>query len=480
MMRWRFALGVCMVSAALLVGSAGGAIAAADPDPDSVGTTAEGQGVDGSTQGVSSASGPVESTAEPGTSASLSNSSASLSNSSQQESASPGGPMTIGATQEPAATGTNESVTAVAEQQNEGSGSSTAVTTELASNPDVVVSHSQVVAPPPAVVASDPIVVAPARKRLAAVRTVVAPVRSAVRGAANAVGALPAVVAKLPSSPTPVRDVITAVQDMLTSVAAVGSSVTQAQADLASLLGFPEMAARAPGGIGGSLYGGGPSAAVDTKVLASGAAQWPQILVTSGNSGVASVGNVADRPTLGGVATTGLSQELSVSGAAPVAPESVAPTGVLSILEHTISAVLVPASLTVLAALALPGIGGLLIIGATGMMVGYRQAKAASMLRAVGIARFVRAGPLGVVRSGSLVALHPRALRADRRQPSRAASLLERVALAGQHDHIQLQIYLRLADAAVHWEWLTGQPAESTPAGPRGAIAVPNICADNY
>ncbi len=58
MMRWRFALGVCMASAALLVGSAGGAIAAADPDP--VDSTAESQGVDGSTQGVDSATGPVE------------------------------------------------------------------------------------------------------------------------------------------------------------------------------------------------------------------------------------------------------------------------------------------------------------------------------------------------------------------------------------------------------------------------------------
>ena len=423
MMRWRFALGVCMVSAALLVGSAGGAIAAADPDP--VGTTAESQGVDGSTQGVDSTTGPVEE-AEPKRGRLIRSVIRA-----KRESASPTGPMTMGAmtdTQAPAPTGTNESVTVVTEQHDDGSGSTTAVTTEVASNPDVVVSHSQVVTPPPAVVASDPTVVAPARERLAAVRTVVAPVRSAVRGAANAVRALPAVVAKLPSSPTPVRDVITAVQDMLTSVAAVGSSVTQAQSDLASLLGFPATAARAPGGIGGSLYGGGRSAAVDTKVLPSGAAQWRQILVTSGDSGVASVGNVAGRPTLGAVATTGLGQELSVSGAAPVAPESVAPTGVLSILEHTISAVLVPASLTVLAALALPGIGGLLIIGATGMMVGYRQAKAASMLRAVGIARFVRAGPLGVVRSGSLVVLHPRASRADRRQPSRAASLLERVA----------------------------------------------------
>ena len=48
------------------------------------------------------------------------------------------------------------------------------------------------------------------------------------------------------------------------------------------------------------------------------------------------------------------------------------------------------------------------LLAAAGMFVGYRQARAASMLRAVGIARFVKSGPLGVVRSGGLVALHAR------------------------------------------------------------------------
>ena len=41
------------------------------------------------------------------------------------------------------------------------------------------------------------------------------------------------------------------------------------------------------------------------------------------------------------------------------------------------------------------------------------------MLRAVGIARFVKSGPLGVVRSGSLVAVHPRTSNAG--EDSRAA-----------------------------------------------------------
>ena len=90
MMRWRFALGVCMASAALLVGSAGGAIAAADPDP--VDSTAESQGVDGSTQGVDSATGPVEG-AEPKRAHPIRSAIRA-----KRESASPTGPMTMGAT----------------------------------------------------------------------------------------------------------------------------------------------------------------------------------------------------------------------------------------------------------------------------------------------------------------------------------------------------------------------------------------------
>ena len=112
-------------------------------------------------------------------------------------------------------------------------------------------------------------------------------------------------------------------------------------------------------------------------------------------------------------------------------PQAVVPSGVqsgvLSSLKRTISAVLVPVSLAALAAACLPGSAGLLIISAAGMAVGYRQAKAAATLRAVGIARFARLGPLGVVRSGSLVAMHPRASRV-RGQCSGATRHLESVA----------------------------------------------------
>ena len=181
-----------------------------------------------------------------------------------------------------------------------------------------------------------------------------------------------------------------------------------------------------PVAIGRGLDGAGLSAAVHAPMRSSSVVQSP-LPVTSAHWGVPSTGNVAGHPTLVGVATTGVSEELTVSEVAPVVPEAVVPTGVLSSLKHTISAVLGPASLAALAAAGLPGIGGLLIISAAGMVVGYRQAKAAATLRAVGIARFARLGPLGVVRSGSLVAVRPRASRV-RDLHSGAESLLESVA----------------------------------------------------
>ena len=89
-----------------------------------------------------------------------------------------------------------------------------------------------------------------------------------------------------------------------------------------------------------------------------------------------------------------------------------------------------PISLAALAALALPGAGGLVILTAAGVRVGYRQAKAGFVLRTAGIARFARPGavPLGVVRSGSLVVVRPRALRVVRPGAFSAGCLLDKVA----------------------------------------------------
>ena len=174
--RLRYALGIC-ISAALLVGSFGGAIALADSDSGD--STADSQAVDSSNQSVSSTTESVGSTTDTGATD-------SPGTSGQEEPTSSTGPMTMAAatdTQEPAPTGTNEVVTTVAEQHNQGSGSTTAVTTQVASNPDVVISHSTVVVPPPAGVTSKSR--ARAVDRRAAVRTAIAPVMKAVATAAN-------------------------------------------------------------------------------------------------------------------------------------------------------------------------------------------------------------------------------------------------------------------------------------------------------
>jgi hypothetical protein len=71
----------------------------------------------------------------------------------------------------------------------------------------------------------------------------------------------------------------------------------------------------------------------------------------------------------------------------------------------------VAASLAALAAAALPGVGGLLILNAAGARIGYRQAKFGFAVHTSGIARFARPGPVGVLRSGSLVFVRPRASR---------------------------------------------------------------------
>ena len=83
-----------------------------------------------------------------------------------------------------------------------------------------------------------------------------------------------------------------------------------------------------------------------------------------------------------------------------------------------------------LAAGALPGGGGLVILFAPGARLGYRQAKAGFALRTTGIADFARPGavPLGVVRSGSLVVIRPRALRVVRPGALSAGGLFDKVA----------------------------------------------------
>ena len=85
----------------------------------------------------------------------------------------------------------------------------------------------------------------------------------------------------------------------------------------------------------------------------------------------------------------------SLPGMAPPAPSGAIPMGVRSFLRHARELPLpLAVSLAALAAAALPGAGGLVILTGAGVRVGYRQAKAGFALRTAGIARFAGPGPV--------------------------------------------------------------------------------------
>nr|WP_131721695.1 hypothetical protein [Mycolicibacterium komanii] len=234
--------------------------------------------------------------------------------------------------------------------------------------------------------------------------------------------------AALPTSKMPVIDAITSLQTMVTTV--VGA-VTRVPSDFYSMLGIPVSSGPPQSliGGGGTLDAREVNAPTGGPLVAPHAVEAPHVGAPADGS---LFGTMAPRPAPGKVTTSGTVQPLSVSGTVPLAP-AVAPSSARSIFEHVVEAVLVPASLTALAAIALPGVGALLVVAAAGVRVGYRQAKAGLALRASGIARFAGSGPLGVVRSGSMVALRqrargPRTKRAVCPEAERAARGLEHVA----------------------------------------------------
>jgi len=222
----------------------------------------------------------------------------------------------------------------------------------------------------------------------------------------------------------PISDISALLQDMLSSVASAVVLLAQLPSDLFSFLlgvaGVPPVV----GGVGGT-HGRGLSAAGSAS--ASVASRLPLGLPLAGISGPPLVG-VSGLPVTGEaseVATLdviALGRASAVSGMARVAPGAAFPIGAGS-FSHVFGEILLPVSLWALAAGALPGAGGLVILFATGARLGYRQAKAGFALRTRGIAHFARVGPLGVVRSGSLVVVRPRGLRVVRPAALSAGSL---------------------------------------------------------
>jgi hypothetical protein len=276
-----------------------------------------------------------------------------------------------------------------------------------AADPNAVASDDTMLATgsPPVPLATNPFAPAAA---------VAEPVAQAVVKIATALGTVPAAVMALPTSPTPVADAITTVQAMLTSVTDAVVPLVNLPSNLYTMLSVPTVTAT-------TIVRGGVNPEATAPLLGTRAAQSEPAAPIVLAGGMALPADIAPPVPLGGTVTTGLSRELPASGIASPAQDVVTQSGLGSLLEHAVSALFVPASLSALAAVALPGLGGLLIICGLGTRLGYRQAKALLEVRRAGIAVFAGPGPLGVVRTGSLIALRPRALGV---RPDRALRLV--------------------------------------------------------
>jgi hypothetical protein len=221
----------------------------------------------------------------------------------------------------------------------------------------------------------------------------------------HAVGAVPTLLLGLPTSTTPVTDVITTIEVMLTSVGnSVGAIVTLPN-ELGALMGVPGQPV--------AVVGAAPEARTMTLAGPVGlpGLMLPQLPVAELGSGT--VISAPESPALPAI-TPVSAERIAPINEAPLGMSGLTASGAPeSFLDRAVSTLLVPISIATLAAVALPGVGGLFVICALGIRIGYRQAKAGWAIRVAGIGRFAGSGPMGVVRSGSMITLHmPRAAAA--------------------------------------------------------------------
>ena len=239
--------------------------------------------------------------------------------------------------------------------------------------------------------------------------TVVTPVTGVAGSVGAATMSAPALLLSLLHPAVPVSDVVTAVEQLLTSVAdSLSPLAFPLPSDLVALLGFRagDLPTMTRAQAGSQMR---PSTAA--LMRARGHLHRPPDVAAARTPVVASpTGGVAGFDMLDEIAAMGVTGRVTPSAiGAPVAPT--ATESPRSLLERTVTEILVPVSLWALVTAALPGLGGLLVVTMAGVRIGYRQAKAGFALRAAGIAHLAAPGPIGVVRAGSLVALSPRALR---------------------------------------------------------------------
>jgi hypothetical protein len=253
----------------------------------------------------------------------------------------------------------------------------------------------------------------------AAAASAAAAAASAAQAASNAASNIITTAAETVA--VPVNQVITSVQDVITSVSNAGVALSQLPTDLSDLLGV-SAAVQSTTAVGTASHLLSPSAdPVATTLFAPSA----PISGLPGGAGV-----LAPTAPLGPVTpldfTAQARDDAASTAAQQPASSDARASDVLSMVEHVIGAFVASVSLTALLAVALPGLAALFGTCVAGIRFGYRQAKAGAELPDTAVSRFVGSGPVGVVRSGTQIALRARIARSDRpagEQPVRARTL---------------------------------------------------------
>src|SRR6476661_5715784 len=346
--RLRFGAGVCVLAAGLLMG--GGAVAVADPvsggspNSDDGGTNLP---VRGGT--ASSPVGKITGTL-PKTLQDVASTVGSGPPPGQQSSSVT---STVGSGPQPGEQPSAGAKSPKNEPGGTGSGLIAAVPDPVTAVPDPVAAVPDPVAAVPDPVAAVPNAVAPVPNLVAPVTDVVAPVTDVIASVPNLVGPVTDVL-------TQVSDVIAPGQYMPTSVADAVVPLSRPPSDLASfLLGIARVAQIEDGS--GGIHGPGLEAAAGASPVPLG----PQL---AGIPGVPVAGNATRVETLD---VTLLGRVSALSGMAPQAPNGAFPMGAESFFPHDFDELLLIASLWALAAVALPGIGGLVIVTVVGVRIGY-------------------------------------------------------------------------------------------------------------
>jgi hypothetical protein len=425
--RLRVGVGVCVLSTGLFISSSGGAIAWADTDTGSDSSSSSSQGADGQSTG-NPVSAPSEHRPDPLGKAvrhairGITGTLGSIQNQVEQRSVIIRQPKTS-----PDTDASGHSVTPAGPNDSDA----------LAPDPDVIATDPGALAtsPDPAESASIGSEPSPTTQPIASVPAAAAPTSggtgavpaprppfvnpfgpialqatAAVTNVATSVGtavvSVPGLLLSLPGSQTPVTDVITSLEEMLASVTYSAIPLTQLPADFAEALAAGWYAPSATVGRPDK----GLASPTNTLLGLLQPSQSTSATTVSAPRSALSTAEVVGHSTLDATAAaTSLSHRFMPAGSV-VDTAMTTDTGP-SLLEGAVTALLVSVSLWALITAALPGLGGLAAIGATGVRIGYRQAKAGLALRTTELARFAGGGPIGVVRSDSLIVMRPRSMR---------------------------------------------------------------------